>query len=61
MPSVIWAKLVPAIGFYILFRIKPDFHTGFGVCCIFISNGCGGDIVKNNTYIQNPSYPSPNK
>lgn len=31
--------------------------SGFGVCCLFIVDS-SGTITHNNSYIQNPSYPS---
>ena len=32
--------------------------AGFGVCCLVTSSTCSTTISQNNTYIQNPSYPS---
>jgi len=32
--------------------------AGFGVCCIFKVSACGDAVSKNNTYIQNPGFPS---
>jgi len=32
--------------------------AGFGVCCYIATSTCGSTISTNNTYIQNPGYPS---
>merc|ERR1719431_1683852 len=32
--------------------------SGFGSCCLFYVDTCGGTISKNRTYIRNPGYPS---
>merc|ERR1719323_582457 len=32
--------------------------AGFGVCCLVTTSTCSTTISQNNTYIQNPSYPS---
>ena len=32
--------------------------SGFGVCCVFIATAGSTTINQNNSYIQNPSYPS---
>jgi len=31
---------------------------GFGTCCYFELRACGGTVTKNQTYLQNPSYPA---
>jgi len=31
---------------------------GFGTCCYFEITACGGSVTQNQTYLQNPSYPS---
>ncbi len=39
--------------------LKWTFLSSFGVCCVFsISSSNGGSVSQNNTYIQNPNYPS---
>jgi hypothetical protein len=31
----------------------------FGVCCVFtLSSASGGSVSQNNTYLQNPNFPS---
>ena len=35
----------------------PRTYVGFGVCCVFVTEECGGDLSYNNSYIQNPGYP----
>lgn len=37
---------------------KCFFHSRFGVCCYFAKSSSGSTISENNTYIQNPGYPS---
>ena len=38
---------------------KGSCASGFGVCCIFTLNGDSNlDVSYNDTYIQNPDYPS---
>ena len=33
--------------------------SGFGICCLFTISGTTGlTVSQNNTYIQNPSFPS---
>jgi len=32
--------------------------AGFGVCCYMAVSTCGSTVNYNNTYIQNPGYPS---
>jgi len=32
--------------------------AGFGVCCKFIINGCGGTSSNNCTYLENEGYPT---
>jgi len=32
--------------------------SGFGVCCLVATSTCAGTITYNNTYIQNPGFPS---
>lgn len=32
--------------------------AGFGVCCYLAVSTCGSTVNYNNTYIQNPGYPS---
>lgn len=32
--------------------------AAFGVCCVISVSACGGSIVQNCTYIDNPGYPS---
>ena len=32
--------------------------SGFGSCCLFFSDTCGGTISRNRTYIRNPGYSS---
>ena len=40
------------------FAIQVNFLCfSFGVCCIFISSE-SGTVSHNNTYLQNPSFPS---
>ena len=31
---------------------------GYGVCCLFFTTSCSGDVKHNISYIQNPGYPS---
>jgi len=32
--------------------------SGFGVCCLIRVSSCGSTLSRNNTYIQNPNFPS---
>merc|ERR1712051_315205 len=32
--------------------------SGFGVCCVFTVSATSSTISNNDTYIQNPSFPS---
>jgi len=32
--------------------------SGFGVCCVFTLETCGGTVTENNTYVQSADYPS---
>jgi len=32
--------------------------SGFGACCVFRTSTCGGSVMYNNSYVENPGYPS---
>jgi len=32
--------------------------SGFGTCCFYSLKTCGGDIIRNQSYVQNPNFPS---
>lgn len=32
--------------------------SGFGVCCVFTLNTCGGEVSQLVSYIESPNYPS---
>eukprot|EP00095_Tigriopus_kingsejongensis_P006807 maker-scaffold936_size78930-snap-gene-0.12 protein:Tk06807 transcript:maker-scaffold936_size78930-snap-gene-0.12-mRNA-1 annotation:"hypothetical protein DAPPUDRAFT_311633" len=38
-------------------RAQGNCAAGFGVCCGFTINACGGDVNKNCTYLENKGYP----
>eukprot|EP00096_Caligus_rogercresseyi_P004430 TRINITY_DN18698_c0_g1_i1.p1 TRINITY_DN18698_c0_g1~~TRINITY_DN18698_c0_g1_i1.p1 ORF type:complete len:351 (-),score=33.66 TRINITY_DN18698_c0_g1_i1:21-1073(-) len=39
-------------------RVDGTCASGFGVCCVFSLNACGGAVTNNCTYITNPGAPS---
>jgi len=40
-------------------KAKGSCAMGFGTCCFFTMDGCGGMILRNQTYLFNPNFPSP--
>ncbi|XP_023327192.1 uncharacterized protein LOC111700493 [Eurytemora carolleeae] len=38
--------------------IQGTCAQGFGACCFYSMNTCGGTVTHNQTYLQNPGYPS---
>jgi len=32
--------------------------AGFGSCCVFKANTCGGEVAQNVQYVESPNYPS---
>ena len=40
------------------YRQRLNFTSSFGVCCLFKVSAAASTINQNNTYIQNPSFPT---
>jgi len=39
-------------------EVQGSCARGFGGCCFIRIQACGGDVRYNQTYVQNPDYPS---
>ena len=52
-PLLIKAKLFP-----LMFELKLLGAAGFGVCCMFTLNECGGTVRQNCSYIQSEGFPT---
>ena len=46
------------IAYHFLFWQSLDEFFRFGVCCVFIYNSATNTISVNDSYIQNPGFPS---
>ena len=57
MPTILLSLCIMIMGFLSFFLSLP-FFSSFGVCCVFTVSATSSTISNNDTYIQNPSFPS---